>query len=119
MRSGCTTATKWRSCHRWAVDSEAFRIVRGPVDPRSLEGAQVAGDGGVIAERRGRFRPFYGCVNYPACDFTLSARPIPEACPKCGNPEAYWVLRQTRGADEPETRIFECTKCGHKWREYQ
>ncbi len=42
-----------------------------------------------------------------------------EECPKCGNPKAYWVLRQTRGADEPETRIFECTKCGHKWREYQ
>jgi DNA-directed RNA polymerase subunit M len=42
-----------------------------------------------------------------------------EQCPKCDNGEAYWVLRQTRGADEPETRIFECTKCGHKWREYQ
>ena len=42
-----------------------------------------------------------------------------EECPKCGNDTAYWVLRQTRGADEPETRIFECTKCGHKWREYQ
>ncbi|HKV90301.1 MAG TPA: transcription factor S [Thermoplasmata archaeon] len=42
-----------------------------------------------------------------------------EECPKCGNSQAYWVLRQTRGADEPETRIFECTKCGHKWREYQ
>jgi DNA-directed RNA polymerase subunit M len=42
-----------------------------------------------------------------------------EECPKCGNAKAYWVLRQTRGADEPETRIFECTKCGHKWREYQ
>jgi transcription factor S len=42
-----------------------------------------------------------------------------EVCPKCGNDEAYWVLRQTRGADEPETRIFECTKCGYKWREYQ
>ncbi len=42
-----------------------------------------------------------------------------EVCPKCGNGEAYWVLRQTRGSDEPETRIFECTKCGHKWREYQ
>lgn len=42
-----------------------------------------------------------------------------ETCPKCGHGEAYWVLRQTRGSDEPETRIFECTKCGHKWREYQ
>jgi len=42
-----------------------------------------------------------------------------EECVKCGNQEAFWVLRQTRGADEPETRIFECTKCGYKWREYQ
>jgi transcription factor S len=42
-----------------------------------------------------------------------------EVCPKCGHDQAYWVLRQTRGSDEPETRIFECTKCGHKWREYQ
>jgi len=42
-----------------------------------------------------------------------------ETCPKCSNGEAYYVLRQTRGSDEPETRIFECTKCGHKWREYQ
>lgn len=39
-------------------------------------------------------------------------------CPKCGNNEAYWVLRQTRAADEPETRIYRCTKCGHSWREY-
>jgi DNA-directed RNA polymerase subunit M len=42
-----------------------------------------------------------------------------EVCSKCGNGEAYWVLRQTRGSDEPETRIFECTKCGYKWRDYQ
>ncbi len=39
-------------------------------------------------------------------------------CPKCGNRSAYWVLRQTRAADEPETRIFRCTKCAHSWREY-
>lgn len=39
-------------------------------------------------------------------------------CPSCGHAKAYWVLRQTRGADEPETRIFRCVKCGHSWREY-
>jgi len=38
-------------------------------------------------------------------------------CPKCGNNEAYWVLRQMRAADEPETRIYRCTKCNHSWRE--
>ena len=39
-------------------------------------------------------------------------------CPKCGHNEAFWVLRQTRASDEPETRIFTCTKCGHRWRAY-
>ena len=39
-------------------------------------------------------------------------------CPKCDNKEAYWILRQTRASDEPETRIYTCTKCKHKWRAY-
>jgi DNA-directed RNA polymerase subunit M len=39
-------------------------------------------------------------------------------CPKCHHNEAYWVLRQTRAADEPETKIYRCTKCEHSWREY-
>ena len=39
-------------------------------------------------------------------------------CPNCENNEAYWVMRQTRAADEPTTRIYRCTKCGHSWREY-
>jgi len=39
-------------------------------------------------------------------------------CPECGHKKAYWVLRQTRAADEPETRIFRCCKCQHSWREY-
>ncbi len=38
-------------------------------------------------------------------------------CPKCGNNEAYWVLRQMRGSDEPESRFYTCTKCRYRWRE--
>ena len=38
-------------------------------------------------------------------------------CPKCENNEAYWILRQMRGSDEPESRFYTCTKCGKKWRE--
>ena len=40
-------------------------------------------------------------------------------CPKCGNDEAYYVILQTRAADEPPTRIYTCTKCGYTWREYE
>lgn len=43
---------------------------------------------------------------------------IKTACEKCGNKEAYYWTQQTRGADEPETRFFKCTKCGYTWREY-
>ncbi|MEK6938628.1 MAG: transcription factor S [Nanoarchaeota archaeon] len=38
-------------------------------------------------------------------------------CEKCGNTVAYYWTQQTRGADEPETRFFKCTKCKHTWRE--
>lgn len=40
-------------------------------------------------------------------------------CPKCGFNEAYWMMQQTRGADEPETRFYICVRCGHRWRENQ
>lgn len=39
-------------------------------------------------------------------------------CPECGNNEAYWWMRQTRGADEPPTLFYKCTECGHSWRSY-
>ena len=39
-------------------------------------------------------------------------------CEKCGNDVAYYWTQQTRGADEPETRFFKCTKCNYTWREY-
>jgi DNA topoisomerase I len=76
-----------------------------PPKPVLDTGVRCPKDGGVIAERRGRFRPFYGCVNYPACDFTLSARPVPEACPLCGNP--YLLLRERKGGS-----VFACDRGG-------
>ncbi len=42
---------------------------------------------GEIAERkarRGNF--FYGCTNYPKCDFTSNLKPIPQTCPECSSP---------------------------------
>ncbi len=55
----------------------------------------------------------------PVLQETQGTLPTTDAeCPKCGNKKAYWVLRQTRAADEPETRIMRCTKCSHSWREY-
>jgi DNA topoisomerase-1 len=44
-------------------------------------------DGGDIVERKSRRgKVFYGCANYPDCDFTLWNKPIAEKCPDCGAP---------------------------------
>lgn len=42
-------------------------------------------DGGEVVERKSRRgKIFFGCSNYPECDFTLWNRPISEKCPSCG-----------------------------------
>jgi DNA-directed RNA polymerase subunit M len=38
-------------------------------------------------------------------------------CPKCSHNEAYWMIQQTRSADEAPTRFYTCVKCEHRWRE--
>lgn len=41
-------------------------------------------DGGDVVERRTRKgRIFYGCANYPECDFTSWKKPIGTPCPNC------------------------------------
>jgi DNA topoisomerase I len=55
---------------------------------QKLTGIKCPKDGGDVAERKSRRgKVFYGCVNYPKCDFTLWNKPILEPCPKCG-----WVF---------------------------
>jgi DNA topoisomerase-1 len=62
--------------------------------------------GGDIVERRSkRGRVFYGCGTYPACDYALWDRPVPEPCPQCGG----LVVQTTRGKP-----VLRCTECGHE-----
>ncbi|MDR3200001.1 MAG: topoisomerase DNA-binding C4 zinc finger domain-containing protein, partial [Spirochaetales bacterium] len=45
------------------------------------------GCGGKIVARRkqkGRGKEFYGCTNYPECDFISHFKPTSSTCPKCG-----------------------------------
>ena len=65
-------------------------------------GAICPKDGGKIVERRSRRgRTFYGCANYPACDFVSWDRVVPEPCPICG---AYVTAKSRRGVV-----TFECS----------
>jgi DNA topoisomerase-1 len=48
-------------------------------------GAKCPKDSGDLVERRTkRGRTFYGCANYPKCDFTSWTRPFSQPCPSCG-----------------------------------
>jgi len=42
-------------------------------------------DGGELVERKTRKgRTFFGCINYPNCEFTSWKKPLAVPCPKCG-----------------------------------
>lgn len=65
---------------------------------RLTTGAKCPEDGGELLERKGRGprgRTFYGCENYPECEFSTRQRPLKEPCPECGG---LLVARGRNGA---------------------
>jgi DNA topoisomerase-1 len=64
---------------------------------------------GDLAERRTkRGKSFWGCVRYPACDFSTWNKPVPDTCPECG-----WIgMEKKVSKTEGESRT--CLKCGHR-----
>ncbi len=72
-------------------------------------GIKCPKDGGDLAERRTKKgKSFWGCMNYPACDFSTWNKPVPETCPECG-----WVgMEQKKTRADGETRT--CMKCGNR-----
>jgi DNA topoisomerase-1 len=74
-------------------------------------GVKCPKDGGEIAERRSKKRgkAFYGCENYPNCDFVVWEKPVAETCPECGYVGAEAKANKTRGS------FRKCIKCGNEW----
>ncbi|BDU78021.1 type I DNA topoisomerase [Mesoterricola sediminis] len=69
--------------------------------------------GGDLSPRKTRFgKVFYGCTNYPKCDFTAWDKPVPRSCPKCKNPYVTEKTRKPRGKD-PITVLL-CPACHHE-----
>lgn len=68
-------------------------------------GVKCPKDGGEIVERKTRKgRVFYGCANYPGCDFTSWKLPLPRPCPLCGG---LLVVTDKRNA--------QCTQCEERF----
>ena len=74
-------------------------------------GVMCPKDGGEIAQRRSKKRgkAFYGCSNYPNCDFVCWDKPVAEICPECHYLGAEMKRNKTRG------EYRRCLKCGNEW----
>ena len=65
-------------------------------------------DGGELVERKTRKgRTFFGCVNYPNCDFTSWKRPLKQPCPKCGGLLVYANKREAQCTNCQESFLLE------------
>ena len=52
--------------------------------PISLAVCPKCGGDIVARKTKKRGKEFYGCTNYPACDFFTPYKPLPQNCPQCG-----------------------------------
>lgn len=65
-------------------------------------------DGGDLVEKKTRKgRTFYGCANYPNCDFTSWKRPLKQPCPNCGGLLVYANKREAQCTNCQETFLLE------------
>jgi len=59
----------------------------------------------------------WGAALCPTCSMPICSLVCAVSCPKCPADSAYFYELQIRSADEPATIFYQCTGCGHNWRE--
>ncbi len=69
-------------------------------------------DGDVIVKHTKSKKIFYGCSNYPKCDFVSWNEPVNERCPQCGEPlfkkkgkkSTIYCANEGCGYEKPQTK---------------
>jgi DNA topoisomerase-1 len=69
---------------------------------------QCGGDIVEVRSKKRGGRSFYGCVNYPKCDFKLWQKPVPEPCPVCAYP-----FMTVSGKKSPKLTCGRGKECGY------
>lgn len=65
---------------------------------------------GEIVERKSKKnRLFYGCNNYPDCDFVSWDKPLPRSCPKCSK-----MLVEKKGKGKNKGPVVHCSECDYQ-----
>ncbi len=69
------------------------------------------GCGGELVQKSSRRgKVFYGCTNFPKCDYAVWDKPVPVKCPECG---ANFMLERQTGSAKGELYCSN-KECGHK-----
>ncbi|WP_210434367.1 type I DNA topoisomerase, partial [Virgibacillus sp. SK37] len=63
-------------------------------------------DGEVIERKSKKNRIFYGCSNYPDCDFVTWDKPVGRNCPKCD----HYLVNHKKG----QSSQVICSNCDYK-----
>ncbi|HYO96391.1 MAG TPA: DNA topoisomerase, partial [Polyangiaceae bacterium] len=77
--------------------------------PLGVPCPKCAGDLVEVRSKKRGSRSFYGCANYPTCDFKLWQKPVQEPCPLCKNP----FLVMAGGAKNPKLICGRGKECGY------
>ncbi len=79
---GCSAYPKCKTIVRLPGDEgPAAKNGNQPAEPLGIKCPKDGGD--LLVKRSRRGAVFYGCSNYPACDFTTWHKPLDRQCPQC------------------------------------
>jgi len=88
---GCSGYPKCKFTQNFTRDAQGNPV---PVDKDAEIAAYPCpreGCSGGLLKRRSRRGFFYGCSNYPKCDFTTNQPPLEGPCPQCAFP---WLMKK-------------------------
>jgi DNA topoisomerase-1 len=87
---GCSGYPRCRFTQNFTRDAQGRIVPQSPED-EAAHPCPREGCGGHLVKRRSRRGIFYGCSNYPKCDFTMNQPPQARPCPQCQFP---WLMKK-------------------------
>jgi DNA topoisomerase-1 len=101
---GCSGYPRCRFTQNFTRDAQG-RIIPQTPEEEAAYPCPRPGCGGHLVKRRSRRGFFYGCRNYPKCDFTMNQPPLDQPCPQCRFP---WLMKKGKKILCPRD------ECGHQ-----
>ncbi len=93
---------RFMACSKYPDCKNAKPITLGITCPKPTCGGQL------IEKKTKTRRAFYGCTNYPKCDFASWDKPVKQPCPVCHH--AYMVFKVSKARGEH----LRCPECKHE-----